>query len=249
MRQIFAYESSTDLEKYQSDADHLFKKLTGYKEILSQEYRLEDPPKGVIWTSKSIATEVFSNVPIPAYTSRDVIFITPDVSEWRSVMLSQLDGKKDDEIESHYNKFDETSVLIILAHELTHHIELFPDDFGDNVSGIWFEEGMCEYLPRKILLSESQFIQEVQIHEKLAELFKKEYGSVTLEDFGLESYSGSMSAVMYNYWQSFLAVHHIVEEKYQGNIKKVFDVYNEWSRDACGRTFSEYINMNKYNLS
>ena len=38
-------------------------------------------------------------------------------------------------------------VFCVLAHELTNHIELFPDEFEDErYDSIWFEEGMCEYM-------------------------------------------------------------------------------------------------------
>lgn len=57
-----------------------------------------------------------------------------------------------------YESYSENQVFIILAHELTHHSDLFLDEFDDErEDSIWFEEGMCFYLPRKILLSEKEF--------------------------------------------------------------------------------------------
>jgi hypothetical protein len=241
MRQIYAYDNPGYYEQYEEVTARLYRRLMDYQTILEDEYQLEDPPRGIIWTSKDIATNVFSDVPVPAYTSRDVIFMTPDVSEWQSVMYAQLEERSRPDLEKYYQAFDEDNVLIILAHELTHHIELFPDDFDDNDSGIWFEEGMCEYLPRRILLNDEAFEREMKHYEELVELFKSKYGSRSLEEFGAASYQANMASIMFDYWRSLLAVKFIVEDKYHGDIEKAFAVYNEWYDRHRDVTFSEYL--------
>jgi len=48
-------------------------------------------------------------------------------------------------------------LFTIVAHELTHHSDLFLDEFDDEgAGGIWFEEGICNYLSRKMTLVESE---------------------------------------------------------------------------------------------
>lgn len=242
MRQVYAYEDKKRFESYKQSTSNLYSDLMEYKKILETHFSLEDPPKGIVWTSKDIATNIFSDVPVPAYTSRDVIFITPDVSVWRrSVMYAQLKECSRPDLEEYYQLFDEKNILIILAHELTHHIELFPDDFNDNESGIWFEEGMCEYLPRRLLLNNEEFERELRHHEELVGLFKPKYGERPLEGFGAASYEESMSSIMFDYWRSLLAVKFIVEDKYHGDIKKAFAAYNEWYDKHRAVTFSEYL--------
>ena len=243
MRQIFAYENQHDFEKYQQTSDILFERLLKYKNILEEEYDLLDAPKAVVWTSKDIAVNILSSVPVPAYTSRDVIFMTPDKDEWKEVMTAQLDGREDAEVASYYASFDERQILTILAHELTHHIEFFPDDFDDYSSGIWFEEGMCEYLPRRILMDDEAFNQEVEVHSRLLELFEDKYGERSVEDFGSDSYNDSMSGIMFNYWKSFITVKYVVEELYDGDIQKVFKIHNDWHENYREQTFSEYLGI------
>lgn len=186
MKQIHAFETKTDYEKYEAVTHRFQARLDEYQTILQETYKLIDVPKGIVWTSAELATTVFSDIPIPAFTNKDLIYISPDVAEWRTLFLSQLDGKDVPHIRAFYETLAEDHVLTIAGHELTHHLDLFVDEFDDErEDGIWFEEGMCEYLPRKHLLSDEAFKRITTIETELVELFQEEYGAPRLINLGL----------------------------------------------------------------
>ena len=74
------------------------------------------------------------------------------------------------------------------------------------MDSIWFEEGMCDYLARKYILSETEFMEIVNAEAQMIVLFKDKYGHHSLDEFGGESYQGSLTSIMFNYWRSFQAV-------------------------------------------
>ncbi|MEQ6356337.1 hypothetical protein ABNX05_17045 [Lysinibacillus sp. M3] len=47
---------------------------------------------------------------------------------------------------------------------------------------IWFEEGMCEYLSKKLTLNENQFDEIAKKELELIHLFKDKYGKHLLDD-------------------------------------------------------------------
>ncbi|MER2258612.1 MAG: hypothetical protein ABS945_08405, partial [Priestia megaterium] len=91
MKQIYAFESISDYENYKDEIHLLNKKLNTYKELLINQFELKKMPKSIVWTSSENATTVFSQVPVPAYTNRETIYMSPSVSEWKAFYLSQLD--------------------------------------------------------------------------------------------------------------------------------------------------------------
>lgn len=206
MKQVYAYERVSDYEKYEKMTQRMKDLLKPYQFKLEAEYHLKELPKAIVWTTTELATETFSQIPIPAYTNRDIIYFAPDLEEWKRLFLDQLKDKNLPEVRRYYKTISEKHVLAILAHELTHHIDLFPDEFDDERDdSIWFEEGMCEYLPRKFLFSEEEFDQFVNIEGKLVEVFSDQYGGHSLDDFGAKSYEGSLTSIMYDYWRSFFS--------------------------------------------
>ncbi len=244
MKQIYAFESKNEYSKYQDVIERFGKKLSEYQHILEQQYALTELPKGIVWTNEELATKVFSNIPIPAYTNKDLIYMSPDVEGWRKLFLRQLDGKELPEIRTFYERYSENQVFCILAHELTHHSDLFLDEFDDERdSGIWFEEGMCEYLPRKLLLSEQEFNDITNVEIQLVEAFKDTYGKHLLEDFGSSSYEGSLSSIMFDYWRSYLTVKYLVEVRANHNVKQVFDTYHQWDREGRIVPLTEYFEL------
>lgn len=104
--------------------------------------------------------------------------ITPEIEVWKKIYLRQLenyDKSKDYKIiENNYSeKFSENFILQIIGHELAHQSELFLDDFEDDcLQGIWFEEGMVEYLSRQYFLTEEEYLREKQSNEILVKLFE-----------------------------------------------------------------------------
>ncbi|WP_088035992.1 hypothetical protein [Evansella clarkii] len=235
MKQIYAFETIEEITSFKEITDELYSKLESYKKLLEAEYALTEEPKGIFWTSEELATSVFSDIPIPAFTNKDLIYMSPDINKWRRLFISQLEGVSVPEIRKFYESYSSNQLLVILAHELTHHSDLFLDDFGDErTDSIWFEEGMCFYLPRKILLSNVEFTEITAVESELVKIFEDKYGNHSLDDFGGSSYKGTLTSIMYDYWRSYLAVKELVEDKAAGDIKVVFEKYHQWHKQ--GRT-------------
>lgn len=244
MKHIYAFERKEEYEKHQDIIQRFGEKLNEYQIILEKHYGLTELPKGVIWTNEELATKVFSNIPIPAYTNKDLIYMSPDIETWRNILLRQLDEKELPDVRKFFESYSENHLFIILAHELTHHSDLFLDEFEDErENSIWFEEGMCFYLPRKILLSETEFNEITNVETKLFEAFKDQYGKHSLEDFGSSSYQGSLSSIMFDYWRSYLSVKYLVEERANNDVKQVFDTYHKWDREGRKVPLTQYFEL------
>ena len=89
MKQIYAFEDLKELTKFKEITDELYSKLVVYKKLLEDEYALNSKPKGILWTSEELATTVFSNVPIPAFTDKELIYMSPDLNNWRRLFIEQ----------------------------------------------------------------------------------------------------------------------------------------------------------------
>ncbi|WP_042477509.1 hypothetical protein [Bacillus ndiopicus] len=248
MKNIFAFESVEELQKYSADIEHLNEKLNAYQVLLEKEFGLEDLPKAIVWTSKEIATTIFSDIPVPAFTNEVRICMSPSVQEWREFHLNQLEGKRNERIEKYYNSITLDHVFCILAHEITHHLELFIEDFDDErENSIWFEEGMCEYLSQKLTLSAEQYEELVAVESEMIELFQKKYGQHSLDKFGAGSYEAtSLTAIMINYWRSSKAIKYIVEDCHGGDIHKVFALYHEWDKTGRHIPLTEYFGVKAF---
>lgn len=233
MKQIFAFEDFNQLKPYTALTTGMFQKLQEYQFLLEQDYALKESPKAVVWTSTEIATTIFSNIPIPAYTRKNLIYMSPIVSEWKEIFFKQLDNHKLPVIQHFYERNTESEMLSILAHELTHHSDLFMEDFEDGnwEEEIWFEEGMCFYLPRKLLLTEEEFEEISTVEKTLIKEFKAEYGNHSLSEFGKKSYTGNLTSIMYDYWRSYIAVKELVERE-NGDVMTVFKRYHKWYNDG-----------------
>src|SRR5699024_4228439 len=244
MKHIYAFERKEEYEEYQDIIQQFSKKLNEYQIILENEYALTDFPKGVVWTTEELATTVFSEIPIPAYTNKDLIYMSPDIETWQEIFIKQLDGKNLSNVRRFYESNTKKEMLIILAHELTHHSDLFLDEFNDDAEdGIWFEEGMCFYLPRKILLNEKEFNEITNVETELVEVFKDQYGNRSLEDFGSSTYQGSLSSIMFDYWRSYLAVKYLVEIRADNDVKLVFDEYHKWDKEGRKVPLMQYFDL------
>lgn len=252
--QIFAFESIEEYEEYASEIAILNNKLNKYKNLLINQFELNVLPKSIVWTSSKNATTVFSQVPVPAYTNRETIFMSPSVREWRRFYLSQLEDEElgDNDniqyIKQYFRSITTDHVFCILAHELTHHIELFPDEFDDERNdSIWFEEGMCEYLSQKMSLTENQYNELRKIDNLMIEIFEPKYGGFSLNDFGSGSYNQtSLASIMLNYWRSTAAIHYLVEDCYDGNPMKLFNKYQEWHEKGRQQPLTEFFGVEKF---
>ena len=244
LKHIFAFEKEEDFQEYKYLIERFSKKIKDYQLELVNHYELKEVPKGVVWTTDELATTVFSNIPIPAFTNKDLIYLSPDLVSWRRLFLTQLEGKKHSKIEDFYTNMSENHILTILGHELTHHSDLFLDEFDDErENSIWFEEGMCEYLSRKYLLNDTEYKEITNIEIELMSLFKHKYGNHSLEEFGSDSYQGSLTSIMFDYWRSFLAVKYLVEEVANNDPKQVFKEYHKWHNEGRKKPLIEYFHL------
>ncbi|WP_245840385.1 hypothetical protein [Terribacillus saccharophilus] len=215
IKYILSLENAEENEKYQMISEQFKEKLSAYQSVLQTKYKLVDLPKAIIWTTPELATSVFSELPILAFTNKDIIYMTPELSAWKTLFLKQLEGQDYPEIRAFYEQISSNQVLAIAGHELTHHSDLFLDDFEDDrCDGIWFEEGMCDYLSRKYLLEKQEFKDIFDIEYKLIKLFRDKYGNHSLEAFGSSTYEGNLTGIMYDYWRSGVTIRYLVEEKY-----------------------------------
>lgn len=244
MKQIFAFETKEEYEKYQELIGKFTKKLNEYQLILEKHFELKDKPKGIVWTSEELATNVFSDVPIPAFTNKDIIYFSPDLSNWKNLFIKQLEGEEQPEIKSFYENMSEKQLFTIVGHELTHHSDLFVDEFDDDrEDGIWFEEGMCDYISRKYILNQEEFNNITNIELQLVALFKDKYGNHSLDAFGSASYEGSLTSIMFDYWRSFLAIKYLVEEKANNDIKLIFNEYHNWHNEGRRKSLIEHFEI------
>lgn len=234
MKHIYAVTTKEELEQYRNFTEKIQPRLSNYIEFLKQEYAVCDLPRSIVWTSTDIATSLISNIPIPAYTNDFRIIMTPDVDSWRCIYLRQLDSLEQNEqylqLHDYYsNKLSENHTLQILGHELAHHSALFLEDFDSAVSdGIWFEEGMAEYISRRYFLTDEEYETEYQNNLTLVNLLGDKYGDHSLEEFGASTYDGDYASIFFEYWRSFLAIHQIVQN-HNGDVKAVFKSYHRWA--------------------
>ncbi|WP_102335237.1 hypothetical protein [Salimicrobium jeotgali] len=168
MKQVVAFESRKEFEEHQSMITDFNEKLLEYQRMLEEDFALKELPKAIIWTSEELATNVFSQNPIPAFTNKDNIYISPELQNWRRLFLAQLEDKTNPKIEKFYDNMSPKQILTIAGHELTHHSDLFFDEFDDErEDSIWFEEGMCDYLSRKFLLNEEEFKEITNVEAEI----------------------------------------------------------------------------------
>lgn len=244
IKQVFAFEDIHNIDIYKSITERVLNKIEPYLKMLEKEYSLNTYPNTIVWTSRDIATTVFSDVPIPAYTNERFICITPDLQSWKSLYLDINNGIQSKQVIDYFNNLSESFLLQLLGHEITHHLDLFLDEFDDNRStGIWFEEGMCEYLSKKYLLNNIEYNNTYQVELDYINYYKNEFGNDSIELFGSDSYSNSMNRIMYDYYRSSHIVELLVEKIGGGNPHKVFDLYKTWDDEGRKVTLSEYFNI------
>lgn len=239
MEYIYAVETSEQLAQYQGFAESIRPTLDEYITYLQREFQVKNLPKTILWTSRRIATEILSNIPVPAYTNSHRIVMACDPEDWKSVYLSQLDGLPEPESACirHYYRHDlnRNNILQILGHELAHHSEYFLDDAYDSGKGIWFEEGMAEYISRRYFLTEEEFTKEAQINRQLLAL------SAPLPSL-MDTFSDqhNYAAIFRAYWQSFLAVNRVVDT-FGGNLEAVFASYHRWFGTGSEQSLEDWF--------
>jgi len=243
MKFVYAVQNESELEKYRCFSESIRERLYSYICFLAREYQVRELPRTIVLTNRETATELISDIPVPAYTNEYRVVMTPDREVWSEIYRHQLDGLDHvEELLAYYeNELTDSHILQILGHELAHHSELFLDDFGDDDGpGIWFEEGMVEYISRRYFLSPAQFQKELEVNRKIVGLLTPRYGNHSLEEFGKETYSGDYASIFFEYWRSFLAVHQIVNH-FGGDVQAVFRSYRAWYESNSGKSLSEWF--------
>lgn len=251
VKYIYAVYDEKELNEGMSFVARSKEVLKNYADWLRTTYEVQEIPKFLVIANLEAATQVLSELPIPAYTNEERIVLTPSLAVWRDIYLKQLESyERTPETEAAYthveeyyeNCLDENHILQLIGHELMHHSEWFLDDFADDrVSGIWFEEGMAEYVSKSYFLTAKQFEQEKEVNRLLLELFEARFGRPSLEDFGASTYGGAYAEIFYYYWRSFLTVDELLD-KY-GDIESVFEVYRAWDRAGRRRSLSQYFGV------
>jgi len=207
MEYIFAAQNEAEFNRF-----HLFAKqyegvISDYIDLLKSRYRVQSLPRCIVFTSAKTATELISDIPVPAYTNDHRVIFAPEPDTWKNIYLHQLDSYENSadvkEIRSYYETtLNDRHLLQIIGHELTHHSELFSDEAYENGCA-WFEEGVVEYISRKYFLSAGEFEDEVRINKKLVELYESSHPQRPITQFGD---SKDCAAIYYDYWRAFLII-------------------------------------------
>lgn len=212
MEYIFAAQNDFEFNCFHLFANQYEGVLSKYIDLLEGKYKVQSLPRCIVLTSAKSATELISDIPIPAYTNDYRVIFVPELDTWKNIYFRQLDSYENSadvkEIRSYYEtKLNDRHLLQIIGHELTHHSELFSDEAYEN-GNAWFEEGVVEYISRKYFLSASEFEEEVRINKKLVELFEQTHPKRPITLFGD---SKDYAAIYYDYWRAFLKIMEAVD--------------------------------------
>ncbi|MFG6115750.1 hypothetical protein ACGTN9_11205 [Halobacillus sp. MO56] len=209
-------------------------------------------PRGIIFHDLKSATELYSTIPLQAYTSRDLIHINPLIDTWKDIFLSTTRGLIN--AEQYYKNLSLEDIAVIAAHELTHHADFFHSEFDnwDEEENMWFEEGMCFYIPRKMILSTDKFNAIMEVERSLIELHKADYGEYTIDFFGESGYRGGndlvYSSAFYDYWRSTHIVHVLIEKYCGGDMDKLIECYKDWGDKSSEINLQKFF-IEKFKLS
>ncbi|MFD1018616.1 hypothetical protein [Thalassobacillus hwangdonensis] len=233
MKYAVSVMDTDSTKKIEASGKQILKKLQIYARHLNKltEYEL---PRGIVFHDLQSATELYSTIPLPAYTSRNLIHITPLVDTWKEIYLSSASDSQ--AASDYFHALDLDDVAAIAAHELTHHADFFHSEFEtweeEDEEDMWFEEGMCEYLPRKFMFSEEKLDKILSVEADLIERFKSEFGMYPLSSFGKAGYRGGNSqgyaTAFYDYWRSCITVMRLIEEYCDGEVEQLIAHYRDW---------------------
>lgn len=245
--------SVTDInraEEIEANGRKIIEKVEQYGRSLQKLTSYEEP-RGYVFHDWSSATEIYSTIPLPAYTSRDLIHITPLLDVWKTIFLDSA-GDVVQAID-YSRQLDLDDIAVIAAHELTHHADLFHDDFDEiDEENMWFEEGMCFYLPRRFMLSREKFDSIMEVEQYLIEAYRHKYGEYTLNRFGACGYRGGQnqeySAAFYDYWRSTRVIYMLVEHFFDRDISGLIGVYQKWTDHKPSIPLHQYL-KETFNLS
>lgn len=252
MENLYLVQSAEELSRYQAFTARVQRKIEDYAAYLCAHCAVQKLPRCIVWTSGETASSRISDIPVPAYTNEYRVVLTPEVDVWRRRYLAQIEGQnwREEElsrvsaVRAYYQTtLTEDNVLQILGHELAHHSEYFEEAFDDEDGrecGIWFEEGMAEYISRRWFLTDEAFEAQTRANRTLVELLRPRLGARSLEAFGQGTYAGNYTGIFYEYWRSFLAVQTLVERL--GSVEAVFAACVRWTKVRQG-TLEEWFEL------
>lgn len=206
-----------------------------------------ESPRGIVFHDVPSATELYSTIPLPAYTSRDLIHLHPVVETWKELYRPSAAGVP--EAERYYDSLTVKDVAVIAAHELTHHADVFHSEFEtweeEDARDMWFEEGLCFYIPRTLILSKDRCQTIMEAERLLIDKYKEEYGTYPLDQFGAAGYRGgsseALSAAFYDYWRSTHVVSELVEKYCGGSVHTLLDIYREWVEGTSDESLQQFF--------
>ena len=244
MKTLFLSENASQLEALQSIWQHMEPKLLPYIDHLFQEYSVQELPRTLVLTDAHTATYGLSDIPLPAYTNDYRIVFAPQLGVWKAIYLRQLDAYPAEATAAlhvyYETQLSENHLLQILGHELAHHSELFLTD-EDYETGIWFEEGMVEYISSRYFLTDAEFAAAKDAARQLTALFRAKHGWHSLEAFGQQTYANDYASIFYEYQRSFLAIDALVQRL--GSVQAVFDEYKKWHDHPVDLSLTEWFRI------
>ncbi|ASN05630.1 hypothetical protein [Virgibacillus necropolis] len=238
MKKAYSVTNLESIENVARDGNKIFPFLLKYKDNL-RKYGEVNGPKGIVFHDFESATSVYSETPLPAYTSRDLIHLCPSIEIWKQIYLDAIRESNNEMAKTYFNELQLSDVATIAAHEWTHHLNILGDFEGSDAENMWFEEGLCFYLPRKVLMSNKEFIRITKVEEKLIEEFQKTFGTYTINFFG-QSDEGGFTGALYDYWRATWLVTYLTETYLEGNIDGLLDLFEKW-KGSGERLIQDFI--------
>lgn len=92
MEFIFAAQNDTEFNRFKMFAKLYEGVLSNYIGMLESKYKVRSLPRCIVLTSAKTATELISDIPIPAYTNDYRIIFVPELDTWKNIYLRQLDS-------------------------------------------------------------------------------------------------------------------------------------------------------------
>ena len=77
MRYAVSVTDTKKAEVIERSGRELLTFLESYQAALNKMTIIEEPPRGIVFHDLESATKLYSTIPLPAYTSRDLIHLTP----------------------------------------------------------------------------------------------------------------------------------------------------------------------------
>ncbi len=230
MKVAYSVTDPANLDNVVLHGNQLSEFMEKFKAKISEVGKVKEP-KGIIYHDFKSASSVYSDTPLPAYTSRELIHICPELGVWKRIYLDAILNSNCKGAQRYFKELNLTDIASIIAHEWTHHLEMFINFEDHNDSNMWFEEGTCFYLPRKLLMDKDQFANIHTVEKNLIDEYSHAFGEYSLKQFG-ESDKGGFSGALFDYWRASFAITFITEHYLSGEPMELLKLYEEWKKSS-----------------